>query len=186
MVSVLLASLAPLLPMIAGTPVVPPFGYMMLLCWRLDAGLPEGWLHLYDARLIRENVMRRPPPPAIAKRRPALRLALDDDERLERALFAERTFWQSLAECRTHVYERALRPYVSAVRRAIARRKLDLRESHGIRVKCATETLNPDPLRDHGAAKLINDARELTAAQVNPALMEWLPEISEAVILPPQ
>ena len=34
-VSVLLASLAPLLPMIAGTPVVPPFGYMMLLCWRL-------------------------------------------------------------------------------------------------------------------------------------------------------
>ena len=34
-VSVLLASLVPLLPMIASTPVVPPFGYMMLLCWRL-------------------------------------------------------------------------------------------------------------------------------------------------------
>ena len=34
-VSVLLASLVPLLPMIASTPVVPPFGFMMLLSWRL-------------------------------------------------------------------------------------------------------------------------------------------------------
>ncbi len=34
-VSVLLASLSPLLPMIANTPVVPPFGFMMLLAWRL-------------------------------------------------------------------------------------------------------------------------------------------------------
>ena len=33
--SVLLASLAPLLPMIATAPVVPPFGFMMLLGWRL-------------------------------------------------------------------------------------------------------------------------------------------------------
>ncbi len=34
-VSVLLASLAPLLPMIANTPVVPPLGFMILLGWRL-------------------------------------------------------------------------------------------------------------------------------------------------------
>jgi rod shape-determining protein MreD len=34
-VSVILASLAPLLPMIATAPVVPPFGFMMLLGWRL-------------------------------------------------------------------------------------------------------------------------------------------------------
>ncbi len=35
MVSVMLASLAPLLPMIVSAPVVPPFGFMMLLAWRL-------------------------------------------------------------------------------------------------------------------------------------------------------
>jgi rod shape-determining protein MreD len=34
-VSVMLASLAPLLPMIVSAPVVPPFGFMMLLAWRL-------------------------------------------------------------------------------------------------------------------------------------------------------
>lgn len=33
--SVMLASLAPLLPMIMTVPIVPPFGYMMLLGWRL-------------------------------------------------------------------------------------------------------------------------------------------------------
>lgn len=33
--SVMLASLAPLLPMVVTAPVVPPFGYMMLLGWRL-------------------------------------------------------------------------------------------------------------------------------------------------------
>lgn len=34
-VSVMLASLAPLLPIIANTPILPPFGFMMLLGWRL-------------------------------------------------------------------------------------------------------------------------------------------------------
>ncbi len=31
----MIASLAPLMPMIATTPVMPPFGYMTLLSWRL-------------------------------------------------------------------------------------------------------------------------------------------------------
>lgn len=34
-VSVMLASLSPLLPMIATAPMLPPLGYMMLLSWRL-------------------------------------------------------------------------------------------------------------------------------------------------------
>jgi hypothetical protein len=34
-VSVMLGSLAPLLPMIVTSPIVPPFGFMMLLGWRL-------------------------------------------------------------------------------------------------------------------------------------------------------
>ena len=33
--SVLIASLSPLLPMIATLPILPPTGFMMLLCWRL-------------------------------------------------------------------------------------------------------------------------------------------------------
>ena len=34
-VSVILASMAPLFPIIATAPTTPPFGLMMLLCWRL-------------------------------------------------------------------------------------------------------------------------------------------------------
>jgi rod shape-determining protein MreD len=34
-VSVMLASLSPLLPVIATAPAMPPLGFMMLLCWRL-------------------------------------------------------------------------------------------------------------------------------------------------------
>jgi rod shape-determining protein MreD len=48
--SILLASLSPLLPIIAPAPIVPPFAYMLLLAWRLMrpgllplwAGLPLG------------------------------------------------------------------------------------------------------------------------------------------------
>lgn len=48
--SILVASLTPLLPIIAPAPVVPPLGYLMMLCWRLLrpgllplwAGLPLG------------------------------------------------------------------------------------------------------------------------------------------------
>ena len=152
----------------------------------LDAGSLEGWLHLHDAKVIRDNIASLPPPPAIVVRRPVLRLALTGDDRLEAALFAERVHWQSLATCRTRYFERMLRPYVSAVRRATARRNLDLRESHRIRVDCATRALNPDPLRDLGAAKLLEDARAMTAQFVNPALMEWLPDLSERVIYPPR
>lgn len=152
----------------------------------LDAGLPEGWLHLYDSKLIRENAKRRPPLPSFFTRRPVLRLALNGDERLEPALFAEQTFWHSLDACRIRVYERALRPYVSGVRRAIARRRLDLRESHQVRLECADRLLAPDPLRDYGPSKVLDEARAMTAQQVNPSLMEWLPDLSEHVIFPPQ
>jgi rod shape-determining protein MreD len=48
--SILLGSLTPLLPIIAPAPVMPPLGYLMMLCWRLLrpgllplwAGLPLG------------------------------------------------------------------------------------------------------------------------------------------------
>jgi rod shape-determining protein MreD len=48
--SIVLGSLTPLLPIIAPAPVVPPMGYLMMLCWRLLrpgllplwAGLPLG------------------------------------------------------------------------------------------------------------------------------------------------
>ncbi len=41
----MLGSLAPLLPIIAAGPVLPPFGFMMLLAWRMvRPGLLPLWI----------------------------------------------------------------------------------------------------------------------------------------------
>ncbi|KPL67680.1 rod shape-determining protein MreD [Erythrobacter sp. SG61-1L] len=47
LLTILLASLAPLLPVIAAGPVMPPFGFMMLLAWRIvRPGLLPLWVGL--------------------------------------------------------------------------------------------------------------------------------------------
>ncbi len=152
----------------------------------LNARLPEGWLHIYDAGVIRDRLRRSAPPEDLVARRPALRLALAADERFEPALHAEEVFWHRLDACRIHLYERALRPYVSAVRRATARRALTLRESHAVRIECAERTLAPDPLGEYGASRLLDEARAATARLVHPSLMQWLPEFGTGIILPPR
>lgn len=64
--SVLLASLTPLWPVIATAPVVPPFAYLFLLGWRmlrpgifpLWAGFPLGlWDDLFSGQLIGSGVL---------------------------------------------------------------------------------------------------------------------------------
>lgn len=107
--------------------------------------------------------------------RPALRLALAGDERLADAIHAETVFWHRLDACRIHLYERALRPYVSAVRKAIAHRAMPLAESHEIRMQCAERHLLTSPIAVHGFSQLVADAREVTSRRVHPDLMEWLP-----------
>ena len=116
-----------------------------------------------------------PPAAWMLAARPALRLAGEGDERLAGALHAETVFWHRLDACRIHLYERALRPCVSAVRKAIARRPLTLAESHDIRMECASRCLLPSPIAAHGFGQLVADAREATARLVHPSLMEWLP-----------
>ena len=150
----------------------------------LDAGRSDGWLHLFDAGVIRDNVTRRPPAADLVARRPLLQLALDGNERLEAALHAEEMLWHRLDACRIRIYERALRPYVSAVRRATARRALDLRESHLLRVECAEQYLTPEPVREYGAERLADEARAAVEALIHPSLMQWLPDLSGRVILP--
>ena len=79
----------------------------------------------------------------------------------------------------------ALRPYVSAMCRATARRALTVRESHAVRLECAERTLAPDSLREYGASRLLDEARDATARLVHPSLMQWLPEFGTGIILPP-
>jgi hypothetical protein len=136
----------------------------------------RGCLHISDASQLLAAVEVYDIPPWMLSARPILRLALDRDERLDAALQAEQLFWNRLDACRIRLYEEALRPYVSAVRRVVGRREVTLHESHRLRVECAEAHLLPSPMKAHGLDQLVRDAREATAQIIHPALMEWLPD----------
>jgi hypothetical protein len=141
----------------------------------LKANDVRGCLHLYETNTLLRAVRTERIPGWMIAARPALKLALDADARLEGALHAETVFWHKLDERRIGIYERALRPYVSAVRKAIQRREIPLAESHAIRIDCAHRFLEPSPIRAHGLEQLVQDARAATATLVHPSLMDLLP-----------
>jgi hypothetical protein len=141
----------------------------------LKMGDARGTLHLYEPFTLAAAVEKEPPTSWMLKARPSLQLALSKDGRLEAAIHAETVFWHRLDACRIALYERALRPYVSAVRRAIARREMSLAESHALRLECAAAHLPPSPVGSHGFGQLVLDARAATESMVHPSLMEWLP-----------
>ena len=152
----------------------------------LNAGNARGWLHLCDEEVIRASLSRHTPPPAhLCALRPLLQLAVRGDERVGAVMDAEKIFWHKLDACRIRIYERALRPYVSAVRKAMGRRALTLRESHDLRVDCALRSLRQDPIREHGFERLASEAREATIPSIHPASIEWLPDIRGHFIFPP-
>lgn len=142
----------------------------------LKANDVRGCLHLYSPDALTNAVRSHEIPPWMLDARPALRLALQGDERLEGALHAETVFWHQLDACRIRLYERPLRAYVNAVRKTLGKATVSLAESHNIRLGCAESHLPPSPMRAHGLARLVADAREATARLVHPSLMDWLPD----------
>ncbi|MFN7562247.1 MAG: hypothetical protein ACK5TH_10755 [Prosthecobacter sp.] len=141
----------------------------------LKQGDIRGCLHIYDAASLLNAVRSNDIPQWMQTARPAIRLALLGDDRLEAALQAEQLFWHHLDACRIRLYEAALRPYVSAVRRAVGRRETTLEESHARRIECAEAHLLPSPMKAHGLEALVLQACDATAKVVHPALIEWLP-----------
>jgi hypothetical protein len=146
----------------------------------LDEGNPDGWMHLYDADILRLCARQSLPPALLTGRRPILKLAPFTDEwQVKRLLMAERVFWSQLDELRVRIYQRHLRPYTSAVRKASGgNRLLPLEDSHSLRIECATTHLPFHPLRDHGLQKLVEEARANTGLLLGPDVIEWLPDAS--------
>lgn len=136
---------------------------------------PRGCFHIFDEEPLMAAVDSMQVPKWMTEARPSLRLAQAHDPRLAGALHAEQVFWHQLDACRIRLYEKALRPYVSAVRQAIARKPLTLAESHEVRVDCADRLLLPSPMKAYGFDRLVEDARKATSTLVHPSLMEWLP-----------
>ena len=144
----------------------------------LEHGDLRGWLHLFDADLIQKLRLESPIPAEIIAMRPALRLANGDRNQLFAALSAERIFWQRTSEARLKYYEKHLRPYLSAVRRAEAGKQLTLLGQHEIRLACAHEHLPLRPLGEAEFTEMVAEARQLTLCLIHPSLAEWVPDMA--------
>lgn len=143
----------------------------------LRAGDERGWLHIFDPELLLTLRRETQCPPEVLARRPALGVA---DTLLPAMVNAERLYWQELDRLRLAAYERALRPYLEAVRRA-GIRGAPLLESHRVRVDCAEEHLVTRPLEPEA---LFTEARAAVALAVNPALLQYLPDLRENFRIP--
>jgi hypothetical protein len=147
--------------------------------WLLEMGDPRGWLHIFSAESLARLARVHPCPDDIFNRRPCLQLAVAQDARLAGALLAERELWIQLDKLRIQIYEHALRPYVSAVRKAQIPEPAPLEEQHTVRVRCAQEQLRLSPLIEYGLERHLADALRTVAALVHPDAMRWLPDVKE-------
>jgi len=77
------------------------------------------------------------------------------------------------------IYEKAVRPYMIAVRKSRLPSSAGLTDQHSVRVQCAEMHLPMSPLRDYGVARMIAEAQTSLAKIVHPSAMAWLPEVGE-------
>lgn len=145
----------------------------------LEAGDERGWLHIFDDEVLISVKRRLDCPDQMAAHRPVLRLLSTADHRLKPALFGERIFWEQLDRARIKVYERAVRPYMLAVKRDVRSHDADLMAQHQARVEYAERLLPTDPLKQYGLDRLIADAREQAEQLVASGALQWLPEARE-------
>lgn len=145
----------------------------------LKEGDARGWLHLYHEDLLLQVVDDYPCPPEMIQRRPVLQLALQRDPLLGPALYAERYFWHELDRVRLRIYERAVRPYLVAVRKTQMPDGLPLVEQHKIRVNCAEQHLQINPLSGCSVETMVAEARVELAKLIKESLFAWLPDVRE-------
>lgn len=155
-------------------PVVTALGARMI-----EKDDERGWLHIYDEDLLRTFTETAKHSRQLLKLRPVLELAANNDPMLRAALRAEIAYWHELDRARLGIYERAVRPYMVAVRKCRLPRGATMAEQHDLRVRCAEEYLPINPLRDYGITRMIFEARQTLAQFVNPAAMAWLPDVRD-------
>jgi hypothetical protein len=144
----------------------------------IERGDPRGWLHIFDDELLCALTRSARPPTSLLKQRPVLKLAMENDLRLRSAVHAEAQFWHELDRARLGIYQKAVRPYMRAVRRSrLSGAGLEIQ--HQTRVACAEKYLPLDPLAEYGVTRLIADAHQALKQLVNPAALEWLPDVRE-------
>ncbi len=149
----------------------------------LEAGDPRGWLHLFNYDVLVQTAGKMCPPAAIVALRPALALLGEGDERLELALKGEIEFWNRLDQLRVKVYERAVRPYMLAVKGDPRSGAPALAVQHQVRLEYAGQLLPATPLRQYGIERLIDEAQAQAARFLPPGALRWLPDAEKCFSL---
>jgi len=143
----------------------------------LEAGDQRGWLHLFNFDVLEETSKKLRCPPQVTAIRPVLALLDEGGDRLEIALKAEVEFWRRLDQLRMHIFERAARPYLAAVRRdPHSHAPSSLEAQHEARLRHAEQLLPVNPLREHGIDRLIDEAKAKTARMLPEGALRWLPD----------
>jgi hypothetical protein len=145
----------------------------------IEAGDARGWLHIFDEDLLRALTRAARPPASLIHQRPILELAINNDARLRAALYAEVQFWHELDRARLGIYQRAVRPYMVAVKKSHLPPDATLPIQHQTRIRCGEKHLPINPLADYGIRRMIDDAHKALAQLVNPAAIAWLPEVGD-------
>jgi len=145
----------------------------------LEQGDSRGWLHLFNYEALSETSKKLACPSEMVSLRPVLSLLPEGGDRLEIALKAEIEFWHRLDQLRLKVYERAVRPYMLAVRGdPLAAATAPLPEQHQARLRHAELLLPANPLRQYGIERLIAEAKAKTAQMLPASALDWLPDVS--------
>ncbi len=148
----------------------------------LEAGDSRGWLHIFDHDVLIQSAEKVPCPPEMTARRPVLSLVMSRDERLELALKGEIEFWHRLDRIRIRIHERAVRPYMVAVKGDPRSDSPKLAIQHQSRVEHAARLLAVNPMRAYGLDRLIAEARSEAAKYAPAGSLEWLPDVRGSFI----
>jgi hypothetical protein len=114
----------------------------------------------------------------ILTERPVLKLAVEADPRLARAMQTEVDFWSNLDRIRLEVYRNAAKSYARAVRTALKDAGMDLRAQHRFLVAKAEKLLPENPISEYGWNRLVCEEKNATAVGLDPTLLQWLPDVS--------
>jgi len=142
----------------------------------LEAGDPRGWLHLFNYEVLIRTAEAVRCPAAMVALRPALALLAGPDERLELAVKGEIEFWNRLDQLRMKVYERAVRPFMVAVKGDPRAGDPSLTVQHAVRLEHAERLLPTSPLRQYGIDRLIAEAQAQAGRFLSSGALDWLPD----------
>lgn len=144
----------------------------------LQGGDPRGWLHIFDAAVLRDLLKNQSPDPAEFNQRPALQLAQTDSPLLERVIQTEVEFWSHLDKIRLKIYQENHEPYGRKALKISSAKSVSLLAQHAQRVKIAEKCLPKLPLEGYGIDRMIKEARQATAVGLDPVILQFLPEVT--------